>query len=126
MYLDELSALKAVKVYGLGKVAEEVSKQGKLGNVVHTYCSEGVKAPRCGGYLQNAISAKKYTLPTPESRVHANFSRRRKELSREINGLLTLQENFDLSQAVYEYLYGLDDLDSHRKRAEIRYNSNMR
>lgn len=124
LYLDEWAALRALKLHGIAAVA--ATKQENLGQVVTRYCFMTPRPTKSHGYLQRAITARLYKPLTPEERVHANFSKSRKDLSRESKSLLTLQENFDLPQAVYEYLYGFDDLDSHRKRAEIRYNSYAR
>ena len=99
MYLDDFSACKGIRVYGLDRLAE-VRKKGRIGECGGEILIRGIKTPRNDRYLQDSISAKKYIPLTPETRAHANFSKTRKDLPKALKDILKFNDYFDLSQAV--------------------------
>ncbi len=119
MYLDEFSALKAIKVYGLVKLAE-VKKFGESSAEILLSQTKKVRSDR---FLKNKISTLKYTPPTPETRTHLNFSKSRKEIPKALKDILKFNDYFDLNQAVWDYLYYYDEPNKKRKQLETEINA---
>ena len=123
LYLNEYSALKGLKVYGLDRlVGFDTGDITPLwGMSVNDIGFTSGRADH--GYLQKSIAQRLYVPPTPAERVHANHSKSRKRIPKPLRELLAQNDYFDLKQAVWDYLTYWDEGPSGRKQKETLYNS---
>jgi len=124
LYLDEWCAIRALKQYGIQAVAD--AKRADFGVSSKGILNFPKRKTKSHGYIQSAISAKKYIAPMPDDRNHANFSKTRKQIPQQLRQMLDFNEYFDLKQAVWDYLYFWDESDGSRRKNEIEFNSYAR
>lgn len=125
LYLNEYSGIKGIRVYGLDILLDSspnftdfVNSKKEILDLVPS----GNPA-RLDCYLALRLKDYLYKPPTPEDRKHANHSKSKKRIPKKLKEVLDNNDNFELKQAVWDYLYFWDDAESGRKQKETEYNS---
>ncbi|EQA44676.1 hypothetical protein LEP1GSC050_2842 [Leptospira broomii serovar Hurstbridge str. 5399] len=123
LYLNEYSALKGIRVYGLEKLN---SKNLKLLRNVSSRSRFSIKSRRTDLKPIKLLKSRKellYDLPTPEKRIHLDQSRSRKRIDKKFREILHENRFFHLKQAHIDYLDFMESGPKHRKIKERYYNS---
>ncbi|WP_246838584.1 hypothetical protein [Leptospira stimsonii] len=124
LYLNEYSALKGLRVYGLETLIGK-KKLGLLRNVGGRYRVSN-KSSRTDQKPLNLLKNRQdliYSLPSPLTRVHFDHSRTRKRIDKKFRFLLEVNQYFSLKQAYFDYLDFMESGPMHRKQREKFYNS---
>lgn len=133
LYLNEYSALKAIRVYGLEKLflvasGKPSSRSLKLENVGkvrnrHSFKSVTPQRHQDSQFLLKTVDFFKYLVPTTRNRIHRDHSRTRKRIDKKFRFLLEENQYFPLKQAYIDYLDFMESGPMHRKQKEKFYNS---
>ncbi|PJZ39976.1 hypothetical protein CH370_18810 [Leptospira kmetyi] len=124
LYLNEYSALKAIRVYGFEKLVGKKTLK-KLWNVGKGY-RVSKKFRRIDQKPINLLKNRQnllYPLPTIFTRFHSDRSRSRKSISKKYRFLLDQNHLFSLKQAHIDYLDFMESGPQQRKQKEKFYNS---
>ncbi|MCG6192330.1 hypothetical protein LFX25_03635 [Leptospira sp. FAT2] len=124
LYLNEYSALKGIRVYGLERLVGK-KKLGLLRNVGKGYrisnkTRKTAKEPI--NLLKNRQSLL-YSSPTTFTRIHSDHSRSRKSINKKYRFLFDENHLFSLKQAHIDYLDFMESGPILRKQKEKFYNS---
>nr|WP_230458343.1 hypothetical protein [Leptospira weilii] len=134
LYLNEFSALKAIRVYGVEellrvsshqKVHLSSKKTKELGKVETKYRIKPNSSIKHSDskYLLKTVDSFKYIPPTPNGRIRRDFSNSRKRIDVKFRNLLEKNEFYELRQAHIDYLDFMIDGPKHRRLKEKYFNS---
>lgn len=123
LYLNEFSALKALRVYGLRRISCET--HATLGNLVtrHSPSPSGGHQSRRDGYLFQKLREYRYNPPSWRDRGHLDHRDSRRRILTRYRVLLDDNEYFLARQAHIDYLNFWDDAPLYQKQAENRFNA---
>ncbi|WP_225913652.1 hypothetical protein [Leptospira yasudae] len=124
LYLNEYSALKGIRVYGLERLVGKkkidlLRNVGKGYRVSKKSCRVDQKPISLLKNRQNLI----YPLPTSFTRFHSDHSRSRKSFPKKFRFLFDANHLFPLKQAHIDYLDFMETGPNQRKQKEKFYNS---
>jgi hypothetical protein len=122
LYLNEWSALKAIKLYGIDRLIDQREERDCV-NTAQPICTRESNKKSQNWTLYNEISKYLYNIPTLESRIHLNLSQARKQIPKRLKTCLDMNEFFELKQAVMDYQYFWEESNIHRKQKESEYNA---
>ncbi|AGS80677.1 hypothetical protein LEP1GSC052_0064, partial [Leptospira phage vb_LkmZ_Bejolso9-LE1] len=134
LYLNEYSALKAIRVYGLDELIRVYGKSKskprslrlqKLGNVEERYWN-GSSSPiihQNSKFLLKTIDSLKYSLPTLNKRMRRDSSNSWTKIDTKLKSILEKNEMFELKQAYLDYLEFMLSGPKQRRSKERFYSS---